>query len=496
MSPPNLLFVTLDQFRGDSMSCAGHPVVRTPTLDALAAQGVRFARHYAASAPCAPGRAALYTGMYQMNNRVVGNGTPLDDRFDNIARVARRAGYSPILFGYTDQGVDPRTVTDPNDPRLSDYEGVLPGFDVGLDLTAQDTAWSAWLSDLGYEIHDYETMLATESERPSEHSVSTFLTNHVIEWLADAPSATPWFVHASFIRPHPPFNAPGEFATMYDPGQCPAALPIGENRHMLHDVLLSLPITAAPKDAVGIAQIRAQYYGMISHVDAQLARIIDTIKARGEWENTVVVVTSDHGEQLGDQGLIQKAGYFESSYHIAALIRDPRCATTSGTTVHEFTEAVDIMPTVCECIGVDIPTQCDGLPLTPFLQGATPPWWRSSAHYEWDWRDIFIPATNDIWPWDRRLERNHLTVQRSDTRAYVHFGDGTWKCFDLEADPTWRTEITDAAIVLEEAQAMLNWQTEHLDRNMTGMLLRNGGMGRWPVPHPDLIPSVDAHAEV
>ena len=489
MPRPNILFVTLDQFRGDSMSCAGHPVVRTPTLDAIAAEGVRFARHYAASAPCAPGRAALYTGTYQMNNRVVGNGTPLDDRFDNLARVARRTGYAPILFGYTDQGVDPRIVTDPDDPRLSDYEGVLPGFDVGLELTATHTAWLTWLANFGYQIHNIETMLTTECDRPSKHSVTTFLANHVIDWLNDAPSkpATPWFVHASFLRPHPPFIAPGEFATMYDPDQCPIALPIGEDRHMLHDVLLSLPITAAPRDAAGIAQLRAQYYGMISHVDAQLARIVDAIKARGEWENTVVVVTSDHAEQLGDQGLIQKAGFFESSYHIAAIVRDPRCATTAGTAVQQFTEAVDMMPTVCQAIGAEIPAQCDGLPLTPFLRGEEPAWWRTSAHYEWDWRDAFIPTTRGTWPWDRRLERNHLTVQRSDTRAYVHFGDGSWKCFDLENDPTWRTEITDPAVVLEEAQAMLSWQSEHLDRNMTGMLLRSGGIGRWPAPHPDLI---------
>ena len=118
---PNVLFVTLDQFRGDSLSCAGHPLVRTPNLDAIAAQGVRLGRHYAQAAPCAPGRAALYTGTYQMTNRVVANGTPLDFRFDNVARAAVRGGYHPVMFGYTDQGADPREITDPADPRLSHW---------------------------------------------------------------------------------------------------------------------------------------------------------------------------------------------------------------------------------------------------------------------------------------------------------------------------------------------------------------------------------------
>ena len=109
----NVLLITLDQFRGDCLSAAGHPLVRTPNLDRLAASGVRLARHYSQAAPCAPGRASLYTGTYQMNHRVVANGTPLDARFDNIALMARRAGYQPALFGYTDQAVDPRWRTAP-----------------------------------------------------------------------------------------------------------------------------------------------------------------------------------------------------------------------------------------------------------------------------------------------------------------------------------------------------------------------------------------------
>ena len=136
----NVLLITLDQFRGDCLSAAGHPVVRTPNLDRLAAAGVRFARHYSQAAPCAPGRASLYTGMYQMNHRVVANGTPLDARFDNVALAARRAGYRPALFGYTDQAVDPRVTTGPDDVRLTTYEGVLPGFDAVLDLRERSDA--------------------------------------------------------------------------------------------------------------------------------------------------------------------------------------------------------------------------------------------------------------------------------------------------------------------------------------------------------------------
>ena len=163
-APPNILLVTLDQFRADCLSCAGHPVVQTPALDHLAANGVRLARHYSQAAPCSPGRAALYTGTYQMNNRVVANGTPLDARIDNIAHAARRAGYAPALFGYTDQGVDPRLVSDPADPRLSTYEGVLPGFDAVLDMGGWQLPWLQWLNRHGYDFAAPVAALRLETE--------------------------------------------------------------------------------------------------------------------------------------------------------------------------------------------------------------------------------------------------------------------------------------------------------------------------------------------
>jgi arylsulfatase A-like enzyme len=198
----NVLFITLDQFRGDSLSCAGHAVARTPNLDALAAEGVRFAEHHGQAAPCAPGRASLYTGTYQMNHRVVTNGSPLDDRFDNVARLARRAGNTPVLFGYTDQALDPRLATGPGDPRLFTYEGVLSGFEVGLDLTGEMVEWQRWLTGLGHEVGGtIHEILGSEPTRPAEHSVSAFLTDRVIEWIGTHDE--PWFLHASYLRPHP-----------------------------------------------------------------------------------------------------------------------------------------------------------------------------------------------------------------------------------------------------------------------------------------------------
>ena len=109
---------------------------------------------------------------------------------------------------------------------------------------------------------------------------------------------------------------------------------------------------------------------MIVDVDAQLGRIWDELARHGQWEDTFVVVTSDHGDQLGDHGLLGKLGYFEESYRVLGIVRDPRRPEAHGSVVERFTENVDLFPTVCEALGLAIPAQCDGLPLTPFLEGS------------------------------------------------------------------------------------------------------------------------------
>ncbi|MGD0879980.1 MAG: sulfatase-like hydrolase/transferase [Acidimicrobiales bacterium] len=478
----NLLFVTLDEFRADCLSAAGHPVVSTPNLDRLAADGVRFASHFSQAAPCAPGRASLYTGMYQMNHRVVANGAPLEDRFDNIARLARRAGYAPALFGYTDQGVDPSTVAGPSDPRLDTYEGVLPGFDAVLPLDGSFTGWLAWLESLGYGTLDPVGALTSEPDRPVDHSASAYLTDGLLSWIDRQDG--PWFAHASYFRPHPPYAAAGEWSTRYSPDDVGEPLPTVPGIHPLYDFALTVGYVAAPTDPGAMARLRAQYFGMVSEVDHQLGRVVAHLSASGQLDETVVVVTADHGEQLGDHGLVQKLGFFEESYRIPCIVRHPGHAGSAGRVVAEYTEGVDLLPTVAHLLGLDVPTQCDGSSLVPFLAGDTPDGWRTSAHYEWDWRDMVMGPTRTAGGRDARLERCNLAVERTDTHAYVQFADGTWLCFDLSTDPGWTTTTTDPAVVLPLAQSMLTWRSNHLGGTHTQKLLGPDRRGLWPELHP------------
>ena len=270
--------------------------------------------------------------------------------------------------------------------------------------------WRRWLEGLGYRDlpENPYVLLAGEPERPAEHGISAFLTDHLIGWLARREG--PWFAHASYLRPHPPYAAAGHWSRAYDPADVP---PPGAARRRHHLLRARGGDPGTRRTRRRCARCAAQYYGMISDVDEQLGRVFDTLVALGMWEDTCIVVTSDHGEQLGDQGRLQKGGYFESSYHIVGIVRDPRHPATFGRVVDSFTENVDLFPTICEAMGVAVPAQCDGLPLTPFLVGEDPPWWRDAATWEYDWRWEYILFGPHPWPWDRRLERKHLAVRRT-----------------------------------------------------------------------------------
>ena len=475
----NVLFITLDQFRGDSYGASGHPVVKTPTLDRLAALGVRLARHYSQAAPCAPGRAALYTGTYQMNNRVVANGSPLEDRFDNVARLARRAGYRPTLFGYTDQGLDPSRAHGRDDPRLDRYDGILPGFAVGHYLPESQVTWVEYLRERGYDVPlGWAPALRGESERPAEYSLTGFLTGKFLDWLDVQDEG--WFAHVSFLRPHPPYAAAGEYSRRYDPADVDlpiAAVDAGE-RHPLHEAAVGFAYCAAPDGEDALRHLRAQYYGMIAEVDFHLGRIVAALEERGEFDDTIIVVTSDHGDQLGDHGLIEKLGFFPQGYHVIGIWRDPR-SRHPGRVIEHFTENVDIAPTLAAALGVEVPAQFDGRVMSPLFEGLDVAW-RTSVHYEWDYRALSLASATQPWPFDRSLSRQNLAVSLNAETAYVHFGDGSHLCFDLATDPTWRTPVTDTYRILAAAQEMLAWRQEHLAREYTDLLLEPARPGRWP----------------
>lgn len=501
----NILLITCDQWRGDSLSGVGHPVVKTPNSDALAREGVLFKRHYAGAAPCSPARACLYTGLYQMNNRVCRNGTPLDDRHDNIARAARRVGYDPTLFGYTDVSPDPRKRA-PGDPFLRTYEGVLPGFTTRQLLPEHQKAWLSWLAARGIDsspgfpdIHRPADESAPEISPAvpaysKDETPAAFLTGEFLRWLSEQDEGEPWFAHVSFLSPHPPFIVPDPFNTMYDPAEGPAYAR-AENRqaeaashpflayHLAHHQKKSSFIPGASGN-VGdwsedeFRKIRALYYGMISEVDSQLGRIWQGIKAAGSWDDTIVILTSDHAEMMGDHFMLGKGGWFDSSYHIPLILRDPRHQQSAGTIVDRFTAAVDIMPTLLELIGGEPLPHLDGQSLKPFLDGNEPAAWRDAAHWEYDFRSVADGTTEAHFGTGSRAL--NLSVIRTEAVKYVHFGGGLPPLlYDLVNDPgETRNLANDPAwlsVRLDFAERLLAWRARHLDQSLALSELADGG---------------------
>ncbi len=495
----NVLFVTADQWRGDCLGAAGHPIVRTPHLDQLAAGGVSFRRHFAQAAPCGPSRASLYTGMYLMNHRSVLNGTPLDARHTNVALVARSLGFEPALFGYTDTSVDPRTVAS-DDPRLRSYEGVLCGFDAVCDLPeGNPTRWLDWLRAEGVDVPDDWRTFANRpadgtrwrTQYGPQHTQTVFLTDRLLDFVDDqsARSNAPWFAHLSYLRPHPPFLAPAPYDTRFDPASVPD--PVRDMtraregvQHPLLELLIDHPLVRSPDDQAEQRELQATYYGMIAEVDDQLGRIFDALDEMGLAERTLVVFTSDHGETLGDHWVLGKLGWFDQTYHVPLIVRDPRprFERTRGRVVDVFTEHVDVLPTFAELLGTEVPLQCDGRPLTPWLDGETPADWRHDVHFEFDFRDpdggMFEQA------FDLTLEECALAVLRDGHGKYVQFsGHPTMPpiFFDLDIDPQQvvnrAADAAYAGTVLDYAQRMLAWRMRHAERTLTGMkLTRHAGV--------------------
>ncbi|MHA6645919.1 alkaline phosphatase family protein [Mesorhizobium sp. A623] len=508
----NILFITADQWRGECLSGLGHPYVKTPNLDKLAADGVSFKRNFAQATPCGPSRACIYTGMYMQNHRSVLNGTPLDARHTNIAMEARRVGYRPVLFGYTDVSLDPRQDGSGLDTPLG-YEGVLPGMEPVAILTSDQKLWLEDLGKKGYQIPadpsrifeprevtpGMENMGRTyaPAQFKSEDSNTAFLVNEAISYISSS-GTLPWFVHLSIYSPHPPFVVPEPFNAFFDAGDMPLparrATPEEEAAqhpwlsHFIFDQR-GAPYTygADSRENASLSdnevrQIRATYFGMISEVDAQIGRLIDYLKQVGAYDDTFIIFTSDHGEQLGDHWMFAKYGYFDQTFHTPLIIRDPthRADASRGTVVDAFTESVDLMPTVLDAIGVDIPVQCDGHSLLPFCHNIQPLDWRQEYHAEFDIRSPY--EIDEESPFGLGLKRCTVNIICGVRYKYVHFAGLPPLFFDHADDPNeFLDRSKDPAYlerVLEYTQKMLSWRMEHDDAALTDLHLTGAGVIR------------------
>ena len=508
MTKTNVLFVTLDQWRADHLAATGNPTIQTPTMDALCADGVTFRNHFTCIAPCGPSRTTFLTGMYPSNHRSIRNGTPLNHSLTNLAFEARTAGYDPTLWGYTDTTPDPRVLGEDHEAFLT-YEGVMPGFSVGQQLPANSIPWLEYLAGKGYDIPgpgyaiyfpdpDYKLPpgrhpLFAPSRFKAEDSETHWLADQLIKDLKSKPS-DPFFHHLTFLRPHPPFISPPEYHDLYKPSDMPLPVRDGSPDDMrAKHPSLALMYQAIPQDAFfmegegravdldeeATQQIRATYQSLITEADHNLGRVIATLKEQGQYDETLIVVTSDHGEQLGDHYLWGKIGFYDESFHIPLIIKPPKCwNVTTGREISEFTESVDLMPTILDGLNLPIPRQCDGHSLMPFLNGETPAGWRRAVHWLYDFRDPVAQMPETAL--NIKSSECNLLVHRDAEFKYVHFAALPPLLFDVKNDPDETRNLAEdpdyQGVVLDCVQELLSWRMRYEYGELVNLSASDNGL--------------------
>jgi arylsulfatase A-like enzyme len=486
---PNLLFVTLDQLRADVLFGALHGIVPTPALDRLMAEGTSFTQCFTAAVPCGPARASLLTGLYAFNHRGIRNGTPVAAHHATVATELRRAGHEPLLFGYCDMAADP-SEHPPGDPDLATYELPARGFREIVEMRFEaPLAWIGHLRRRGYDLpaplpqrwFDLYQPVGEGLRAPAlyrtEDSDTAWLTDRTLEAL-DARRDQAWCAHLTYIRPHPPLVAPEPWNALADTARIPAPAPAGTD-HAFRRAWFSAPAQhglfrgfdgrcdrLSPDQA---ADLRATYLGLVAEVDHHLGRLLDWLDATGQAGRTLVVLLSDHGEMLGDQGYWGKDNVLAPAHHVPLVMRGPGVA--AGQSVADMISTVDVAPTILELMGTDVPPAMDGASLVPFLNGRRPEGWRGLSLTEIDLAEPDAPTR-----FERALGLTPLTanaaILRDATHSLVHFNGGVPPMlFDRRNDPLECHDLAStpqgAAEVARLRAALLDLRMTRADRRLT-----------------------------
>ncbi|MEM8849046.1 MAG: sulfatase-like hydrolase/transferase [Pseudomonadota bacterium] len=468
----NVLYVMFDQLRWDYLSCAGHPHLKTPHIDALAARGVRFDRAYVQSPICGSSRMSSYTGRYVHSHGAQRNDYPLKVGEQTLGDHLRAGGAEAWLIGKTHMRADAEGMA-----RL----GLQPdstigarvaecGFDVwvrddGLWAEGPDgfydpnrSPYNEWLKRQGYPgtnpwndhangARDADGMLATgwftkNAHRPANiaerDSETPWLTDRCLDFLAEpGRDDSPWLAHLSYIKPHWPYIVPSPYAEMYGPQHILPPIRAEGERADPHPVFAAYQDTliakSSARDDVRAAVIPA-YMGLIKQCDDQIGRLVAHLEATGRMEDTLIVLTSDHGDYLGDHWLGEKNFLHDQAVRVPLIVVDPspEADSTRGTVCDALVEAIDVAPTCLDLMGIEPPMHVlEGRSLRPWLHGRAPETWRDYVVCEFDY---------SLTPMQKALGLAHR-----DARAFMLF-DGRWKLvafegglrsmlFDLEADP-------------------------------------------------------------
>lgn len=410
---PNVILICVDQWRGDCLSIAGHPIVHTPWLDQMAMHGARFEHAYAACPSCIAARASLFTGLTQRSHGRVGyqDGVPWDYPV-TLAGEFTRHGYQTQAIGKMHVFPERSQVGFQNvilhDGFLHHVRDRRPR---GIDVCDDYLPWLR--QQLGRDADDFDIGLNCNSfvarpwDKPEHVHPTAFVATQSIDFLRRRDPRKPFFLFMSFHRPHPPLDPPAWAFEQYLNRAMPEP-PVGDWADAvaaMHGANVRSPyrpdLMAGRMDPEVLKRARAAYYGQMSFIDHQLNRFLETLTMFGEFANSYVCFVSDHGELLGDHHLFRKSLPYEGSARVPLLLRGPRDSGIVPGGVHApVAELRDIMPTLLDCAGLPIPESVEGRSLLPIARGSAPAW-RShvhgehtfaggSAHYVTDGREKYI----------------------------------------------------------------------------------------------------------
>ncbi len=341
---PNILFILSDQHRADVMGCAGNEVVRTPHLDRLAAEGLRCETAWTESPICQPARASLLTGRFPLDHGIIGNFThDCSPEWDTMPKAMQAEGYETASIGKTHYSSWPMSPDGVVGPPPADewiagfgFDHVVEEFDRYVHVGKTDTPYIRFLRDHD-ALEPYREIIkarfrggdthweAATSPLPQELDLTSFLAAEAETWLGGRSADRPWFLQLSFVQPHVPLIGDPRWAGYYRDAAIERTAPAAPNSD--HDgwaghlkLLRGHSHSELLTDAFVLAGAR-QYYAMVSLIDQKIGEMLALLERNGQLDNTWVIYSSDHGEMLGDHGLMAKMNFYRSSARVPFIVR-------------------------------------------------------------------------------------------------------------------------------------------------------------------------------
>ena len=433
---PNIVFIFPDQLRSDYIGVEGNNIAYTPNIDRIANEGALFSRAYSASPTCLPARAALITGMGPWKNGLLSY-APIATKYKyEMPQMLRDAGYNTFATGklhFKPIGSGALIVK----PDELDNSKFMHGFhEIKLceGWGHPQNAYNIWFKENAPNLEIDGTGLGPTDHRTGIYPYSDELhptawtANQAIEFIDSQSSKEPFFLKIAFHRPHPPFDPPKRWLDFYKDREIPKAI-VGNWSEEKYGGFNEIPSPSeqlnAPRGNFGdsiVRDSREGYLAAISFLDEQIGHVLTSLERNGVLENTLIVISSDHGDMMGDHHLWRKSYPYEGSAGVPMIIRWPESLgikANRGQVIKELVELRDILPTFLEVAGVDIPSEMDGMSMMPLINDKKKGWRKvlDMEHGQCYWKE------------------NSWTALTDNRYKYIYYSvTGEEQLFDLEKD--------------------------------------------------------------